>query len=82
MIFSVPSDVMSLECCPRVAETSHGAKLARYDWSDDDLAGVISGLLANDAMAAELAATSAHMKAADGLRKAARLLDELLKADD
>jgi MGT family glycosyltransferase len=62
----------------RVAETGHGAKLARYDWRDDELAGTISGLLADDAMAAKLAATSAHMKGADGRRKAARLLDDLL----
>ncbi len=62
----------------RVIETGHGAKLARYDWSNDDLAGAISSVLGNSATASKLAATSAHMEGADGRRKAARLLDGLL----
>jgi MGT family glycosyltransferase len=62
----------------RVQETSHGLKLARYDWSDDDLAGAIERVATDAAMAGKLAATSADMKAKDGRRKAARLLDDLL----
>ena len=64
----------------RVAETGHGIKLARYDWRDSDLADAIAAVLCDSAMADTLAATSAHMKAAGGRRKAARLLDELLSA--
>ncbi len=65
----------------RVQETGHGRKLARYQWSTDDLAGAIAGCLSDSAMADKLAATGAHMKAADGRRKAAGLLDGLLKAN-
>jgi MGT family glycosyltransferase len=63
----------------RVAETGHGVKLPRYEWRDAELADAIAHLLGDEAMAAKLAATSAHMKAADGRRKAARLLDGLLR---
>ena len=65
----------------RVRETGHGRELARYQWSDADLGGAIAGCLGDSAMADKLAATSAHMKAADGRRKAARLLDGVLKAN-
>ncbi|MFQ5784303.1 MAG: nucleotide disphospho-sugar-binding domain-containing protein [Alphaproteobacteria bacterium] len=63
----------------RIQETGHGLKLARYRWRDDDLAGAIERVLGDEAMAAKLAATGAHMRAADGRRKAARLLDGLLR---
>ena len=63
----------------RVAETGHGVKLPRYEWHDAELADAIAHLLGDAAMATKLAATSAHMKAADGRRKAARLLDGLLE---
>ena len=62
----------------RVAETGHGVKLPRYDWRDADLAEALTTVLGDGAMAAKLSATSAHMQAADGRAKAARLLDGLL----
>jgi len=62
----------------RVDETSHGLKMPRYDWRDDDLAGNIEGLLTDDKIQAKLAATSAHMQSQSGTEKAATLLNKLL----
>jgi len=62
----------------RVAETGHGLKLPRYDWTDADLAAAIERVLNDRDMARRLAETSAKMRAEDGRRKAARLLDNLL----
>lgn len=62
----------------RVAETGHGLKLPRYDWTEADLAAAIERVLTDADMARRLAETSAKMRAADGRRKAARLLDGLL----
>ncbi len=64
----------------RVQETGHGLKLHRYDWSDEDLAQAIETLVSDTAMRDRLKATSAHMQAENGARKAAHLLDKLLKA--
>lgn len=61
----------------RVQETGHGFRMPRYDWTDDDLAAKLDACLTDPAMKAKLAATSAHMQAADGPAKAARLLDAL-----
>ncbi len=63
----------------RVAETGHGLKLHRYDWTEDELAAAIDRLLTDPVMKARLAATSAHMRREKGTEKAARLLDGLLK---
>ena len=64
----------------RVQETGHGLKLHRYDWSGAELAQALETLLTDKAMHAKLAATRAHMQARDGRKKAARLLDGLLRA--
>ena len=63
----------------RVQETGHGLKMHRYDWSDAELAQALETLLTDQAMHEKLAATSAHMQAQDGRKKAARLLDGLLQ---
>ncbi len=63
----------------RVQETGHGLKLDRYAWSDAKLAGTLERLLGDQAIAQKLAETSAHMRAAEGRRKAAKLLDGLLR---
>ena len=63
----------------RVRETGHGLKLHRYDWTEDQLGQAIETLLTDSAIKAKLAASSAHMRGADGRRKAARLLDGVLK---
>ncbi len=64
----------------RVQETGHGLKMHRYDWSDADLAASLETLLTDQAMKAKLASTSSHMQRQNGPQKAARLLDQLLKA--
>jgi MGT family glycosyltransferase len=61
----------------RVEETGHGRRLPRYDWTEDGLLAAIEHCLTDPAMQARLRATSAHMQAADGRQKAARLLEEL-----
>jgi len=62
----------------RVEETGHGLKLHRYDSSEAELGQALARLVGDTTMAKKLAATSAHMRKADGRRKAARLLDSLL----
>ncbi len=64
----------------RVQETGHGLKMHRSEWSDAELAQALETLLTDRALHAKLAATSAHMQAQDGRKKAARLLDGLLRA--
>jgi MGT family glycosyltransferase len=63
----------------RVAETGHGLKMHRANWTEGQLAAAITRLLTDERMAARLAATSAAMKAQHGPTTAARLLDALLK---
>ncbi|MGH6719593.1 MAG: nucleotide disphospho-sugar-binding domain-containing protein [Alphaproteobacteria bacterium] len=62
----------------RIQETGHGLKLDRYGWTEAELGQALARLVGDKAMAKQLAATSAHMRKADGRRKAARLLDGLL----
>ena len=49
-------------------------------WSDAELGQKIEACLTDQAMQAKLAATRAHMQAQDGPKKAAQLLDDLIKA--
>ena len=53
--------------------------MPRYDWSDEDLAQALATCVSNQAMAAKLKATSAHMMGQHGPTKAAALLDALLR---
>jgi MGT family glycosyltransferase len=62
----------------RVAETGHGFKLDRYEWTDGELVAKIEACLTDPKMKAKLAATSAQMQAANGPAKAARILDVIL----
>ena len=62
----------------RVAETGHGFKLPRYDWTEQDLVDRIEACLTDPKMKAKLAATSAQMQAANGPDKAAGILDTIL----
>ncbi|MDN2581241.1 glycosyltransferase [Aquibium sp. ELW1220] len=64
----------------RVDETGHGFKMPRYDWTDADLAAKLDACINDAAMEARLAATSAHMQAQNGPKKAAGILDGILKA--
>ncbi|WP_127902815.1 glycosyltransferase [Solirhodobacter olei] len=62
----------------RVEETGHGFKLPRYDWSEVELAEKLFSCLNDPDLKARLAATSTAMQAAEGPRKAARILDGIL----
>ena len=62
----------------RVDETGHGFRMNRYDWDASDLAAKLALCINNPVMKAKLAATSAHMQAHDGPRKAAAILDSIL----
>jgi len=64
----------------RIQETGHGLKLHRYDWSDSDLAKSLDTLLGDEAIQQRLQDTSAQMQARLGVHKAAKILDDLLKA--
>jgi UDP:flavonoid glycosyltransferase YjiC (YdhE family) len=63
----------------RVDETGHGFKMPRYDWTDADLAAKLDACINNSTMKTRLAATSAHMQARNGPKKAAGILDDLVK---
>ena len=62
----------------RVQETGHGLKMHRANWTDDEFVAALQTLLTDRDMHARLARTSEHMQAADGRRKAARIIDQLL----
>ena len=62
----------------RVEETGHGFGMPRYDWSDAELISKIEACLADPAIKAKLAKTSAQMQAQNGPEKAAGLLEKLL----
>lgn len=65
----------------RVQETGHGFKLDRYQWDDTELAAKITAMIADPAMKAKLAATSAQMQGQHGPTQAAGILDGLLAKD-
>ena len=64
----------------RVQETGHGLKLSRYDWSDAELASSLDTLLRDEAVQRRLRDTSTQMQARCGARKAAEILDDLMRA--
>ena len=85
LYFGKPSIIMPYvwdghDNATRVQETGHGIKMHRNDWKPDDLARNLEFILTDSAMKQRLGATSAHMKARPGAKKAAELLDRLLAA--
>lgn len=62
----------------RLHETGHGLHLHRSNWSDEELAAALHTLITDQDMAKRLAEASAHMRSADGSKKAADLLNNLL----
>ena len=62
----------------RVQETRHGLKMHRSDWSDEEFENALNTLLTDSEMQKNLASTSRHMQAADGRKKAARIIDQLI----
>lgn len=62
----------------RVQETGHGLKMHRANWDDQQFKAALDTLLTDAEMHERLRRTSARMRAADGRRKAAKILDGLL----
>ena len=67
-----------LDNATRIQETGYGLQLPRYGWADDEFASALTRLLGDRGMRERLERVSAHMRSADGRRKAARLIDGLL----
>ena len=63
----------------RVAETGFGARLATYEFGDDELLGTIDRLLADRDLAARLAAVSARLASVPGTVRAADLIEKLAR---
>ncbi len=84
LYFGKPSIIMpfcwdGLDNATRIQETGYGLRLPRYTWTDDQLASALERLLTDRAMHERLKKIGAHMQSADGRRKAARLIDDLLR---
>jgi UDP:flavonoid glycosyltransferase YjiC (YdhE family) len=79
LYFGKPAIIMpycwdGLDNATRIQDTGYGAKLARYDWRDQEFAATIARLIGDRAMRARLAECSRYMQAAKGPEKAARLI--------
>jgi len=84
LYFGKPSIIMpfcwdGLDNATRIQETGYGLSLPRYTWTEAQFGEAIARTLRDRGMAARLGHISAHMRSADGRRKAARLIDELLR---
>ena len=84
LYFGKPSLIMpfcwdGLDNATRIQETGYGLRLPRYDWTEAQFAAALERLLSDAAMHERLRRVSAHMRSADGRRKAARLIDGLLR---
>lgn len=82
LYYAKPSLIMPFEwdghdVATRAEETGHGLKLHRYDWREAELVEKLEILLNEPERQATLEATAARMRAEDGRRKAAALLDRL-----
>jgi len=63
----------------RIEETNHGFTLHRSDWTDEELAEKMETCLTDSGIQDRVAKTAEHMQDAEGTKKAARLLDDLLQ---
>jgi MGT family glycosyltransferase len=82
LYFGKPALIMpfcwdGLDNAARIHDTGYGDQLPRYSWTDDQLAGAIARLIADQPMNRKLADISRHMQAAKGTEKAARILAEI-----
>ncbi len=66
-----------LDNAARITDTGYGLDLPRYTWTDKELSEAIARLIGDKPMKARLAKISAHMQAAKGTDKAARILAEI-----
>jgi MGT family glycosyltransferase len=82
LYFGKPAIIMpycwdGLDNATRIDDTGYGAKLPRYDWTDEQFASAIARLLNDKAMQDRLAAIAKSMQAAKGTDKAARIIAEI-----
>ena len=59
----------------RVAETGYGRRLDTYGFADDELTGAIEEILGDGAMRARAAAAGERIRSANGLERAATLIE-------
>ena len=62
----------------RIQDTGYGRKLSRYDWNPSELKQSIANCLEDQSMLARLADIKAHMQSAQGTKKAARILNDII----
>ena len=62
----------------RVQETGHGLQMHRSNWTEEEFLDALETILTRKSMLVRLVETSQHMQAADGRRKAARIIDQML----
>lgn len=63
----------------RIEETGHGFTLHRSEWTDEEFAEKMETCLTDPNIQERVAETAEHMQAAEGTKKAAQLLDDLLE---
>jgi len=61
----------------RVHELGYGVRLATYAFTDDELTGAVDRLLADTALREQMAAVGADIRARDGLRKGAEIIEQV-----
>lgn len=82
LYFGKPALIMpfcwdGLDNARRIHDTHYGEKLARYAWTDGELAGAIARLLSDAAMHARLRELSRRMQQARGVQKAADIIAQV-----
>jgi len=61
----------------RLAETGFGARLATYDWTDEELAATIAQLLAHEGLQARLSTVATAVRSQQGSVRGAELIERL-----
>jgi len=83
LYFGKPSLILpfcwdGLDNAMRIQETGYGLRLPRYTWTDAEFTASLERLRTDRAMHDRLAGIARRMQAADGRRKAARLIADLV----
>jgi UDP:flavonoid glycosyltransferase YjiC (YdhE family) len=60
-----------------VHELGFGVRLATYSFADDELTGAVDGLLADTDLRERMAAIGADIRARDGLRRGAEIIEQV-----
>ncbi len=84
LYFGKPAIIMpycwdGLDNATRIDDTGYGAKLSRYEWSDEEFASTIARLVHGKAMHERLVEVSRHMQAAKGTEKAAGIIVDIAR---